>query len=115
MVRKEWSFIIVLLFSIIVAVFAVINVKAVEVDYLVGTAHWPLVLVILGSAMLGALVVGFAGSARLYSMKKEIRSLRKRNEHLINDQRSSDHKTKKDRVSKKNTSQTANSSDNSIS
>ncbi|WP_408007049.1 lipopolysaccharide assembly LapA domain-containing protein [Pseudalkalibacillus sp. A8] len=113
--RREWSFIIVLLFSIIVAVFAVINVDAVEVDYLFGTAQWPLVLVILGSALLGALTVGFAGSARLYSMKKEIRSLRKRNEHLINNHRSTDNKTKKDRVSKKNTAQPTNSADNSMS
>ncbi|WP_349407993.1 lipopolysaccharide assembly LapA domain-containing protein [Pseudalkalibacillus sp. SCS-8] len=78
--RREWSYILVLLFAIIVAVFAVINVEAVEVDYLFGTAQWPLVLVILGSALIGALSIGIAGSVRFMAMRKELRSLRKENE-----------------------------------
>lgn len=83
--RREWSLIIVLLFAIIVAVFAVINVEAVEVHYVFGTAQWPLVLVILGSALLGALTVGFAGSVRFLAMKRELRSLRRENQQMKTD------------------------------
>ncbi|MGM7702150.1 LapA family protein [Pseudalkalibacillus sp. Hm43] len=92
--RREWSLIIVLLFAIIVAVFAVINVDAVEVDYLFGTAQWPLVLVILGSALLGALTVGFAGSVRFLSMKKELRLLRRENQQLNADSKNRTEKEK---------------------
>ncbi|MCF6138063.1 LapA family protein [Pseudalkalibacillus berkeleyi] len=80
--RREWSFIIVLLFAIVVAVFAVINVDSVEVHYLFGSSQWPLVLVILGSALLGAITIGFAGSVRFFSMRKELRNLQKENQQL---------------------------------
>ncbi|WP_257346256.1 LapA family protein [Pseudalkalibacillus decolorationis] len=80
--KREWSFIIVLLFAMIVAVFAVVNVEPVGVNYVFGTAQWPLVLVILGSAILGALTIGVAGSVRLLSMKRELRLLKRENEQL---------------------------------
>ncbi|WLD92211.1 lipopolysaccharide assembly LapA domain-containing protein [Alkalihalobacillus sp. AL-G] len=83
--KREWSLIIVLFFAIIVAVFAVINVEPVGVDYVFGTAQWPLVLVILGSAMLGALTVGAAGSVRYLSMKRELRSLLRENRQMKSD------------------------------
>lgn len=51
--NKQWTIIFALLFTLIVAIFAVINVRAVEVDYLFGTAEWPLILVILGSVLIG--------------------------------------------------------------
>ncbi len=98
--RREWSLIIVLLFAIIVAVFAVINVDAVEVDYLFGTAQWPLVLVILGLALLGALTVGFAGSVRFLSMKKELRMLRRENQQMNANSKKQIERTEKEKPAK---------------
>ncbi|MGP4080525.1 LapA family protein [Pseudalkalibacillus sp. R45] len=113
--RREWSFIIGLLFAIIIAVFAVINVETVEVDYLFGTAQWPLVLVILGSTMLGALAVGVAGSARFFSMKKELRALRKETRQLKGNPKSSIENAENDHVSNKNTTNSTNAADRSTS
>lgn len=59
--------------------FAVINVRAVEVDYLFGTAEWPLILVILGSVLMGALIVFSAGIFQVMKLKREIKMLRKEN------------------------------------
>ncbi|WP_342511151.1 lipopolysaccharide assembly protein LapA domain-containing protein [Sporosarcina sp. FSL K6-1522] len=56
--KIQWNLLLGLLFAIIIATFAVINVEPVEVNYLVAKAQWPLVLVILGSALLGAAVSG---------------------------------------------------------
>ena len=56
--KIQWNLLLGLLFAIIIAIFAVINVEPVEVNYLVAKAQWPLVLVILGSALLGAAVSG---------------------------------------------------------
>ncbi len=44
--------------------FAVINVRSVEVDYLFGRSEWPLILVILGSVLMGALIVFSVGIFR---------------------------------------------------
>lgn len=54
----QWNLILALLFALIVAIFAVVNVKPVLVDYVFGTAELPLILIILSSALLGGLIVG---------------------------------------------------------
>ncbi|MEC1242199.1 DUF1049 domain-containing protein, partial [Bacillus paralicheniformis] len=41
--NKQWTLIAALIFTLIVAVFAVINVEPVKVDFLFGTAEWPLI------------------------------------------------------------------------
>ncbi|MBA5711687.1 DUF1049 domain-containing protein [Bacillus velezensis] len=77
--NKQWTIIFALLFTLIVAIFAVINVRGVEVDYLFGTAEWPLILVILGSVLMGALIVFSAGIFQVMKLKREIKMLRKEN------------------------------------
>src|SRR5699024_9707641 len=66
-------------------IFAVINVESVTVDYLFGTAQWPLVLIILASALVGGLVVGGFGIFRVFRMRREIRVLTKKNQQLQSD------------------------------
>ncbi|WP_456278156.1 LapA family protein [Bacillus sp. AK128] len=80
--KGQWTLIIALVFALIVAIFAVINVNPVSVDYLFGTASWPLILVILGSAAMGAFAVGAAGLFRVLLLQKRVRQLQKENEQL---------------------------------
>ncbi|TLS39276.1 LapA family protein [Pseudalkalibacillus caeni] len=80
--KKQWGLIIALIFALVIAVFAVINVDPVEVNYLFGTSEWPLVLVILGSVLMGGLLVLGVGLVRYYKLLHEIRSLKKENGKL---------------------------------
>ncbi|MGD6816678.1 LapA family protein [Metabacillus sp. 84] len=75
--QKQWSLFLVMFFALIVAVFAVINVEAVEVDYLFGQAQWPLILIVLGSVLMGALMAGYTGMSRIRFLKKENKALKK--------------------------------------
>ncbi|MEG7333538.1 LapA family protein [Bacillus sp. 0102A] len=75
--NKQWTIIFALIFTLIVAIFAVINVRSVEVDYLFGRSEWPLILVILGSVLMGALIVFSAGVFQVMKLKREIKALRK--------------------------------------
>ncbi|PLR90671.1 LapA family protein [Bacillus halotolerans] len=75
--NKQWTIIFALIFTLLVAVFAVINVRSVEVDYLFGRSEWPLILVILGSVLMGALIVFSAGIFQVMKLKREIKALRK--------------------------------------
>ncbi|MFN2745104.1 MULTISPECIES: LapA family protein [unclassified Bacillus (in: firmicutes)] len=75
--NKQWTLISALIFTLIVAVFAVINVEPVTVDFLFGTAEWPLILVILVSVLMGALIIGSAGAFQIMRLKKELRTLKK--------------------------------------
>ncbi|MGM8214218.1 LapA family protein [Bacillaceae bacterium W0354] len=78
---KQQSWIILsLVFALIIAVFAVINVDSVEVDFLFTTTHAPLILVILFSALLGSLlVVGFSFS-KIYQLQRQLREAKQYNE-----------------------------------
>ncbi|WP_240376467.1 LapA family protein [Bacillus piscicola] len=77
---SQASWILGLIAALIIAIFAVINVDAVTVNYLFGTAEWPLILVILGSVVMGAVIVGSFGMVRTYRLKREVRQWKKQAE-----------------------------------
>ncbi|TFB24907.1 DUF1049 domain-containing protein [Filobacillus milosensis] len=80
---KQQSWIVVsLVFAVIIAVFAVINVENVEVDFLFTTTTAPLILVILLSVLMGAiLIVGFSFS-KIFQLQRDVKQLRNENEQL---------------------------------
>ncbi|GAB2560402.1 LapA family protein [Gracilibacillus alcaliphilus] len=63
-------------FALIIAIFAVINVDAVEVNYLFGTGHAPLILVILFSVLMGALITAAVGLVRLIRVHRELKTVK---------------------------------------
>jgi lipopolysaccharide assembly protein A len=63
------------IFALLIATFAVINVGDVEINYLFGTAKWPLVLVILGSAVIGGLSVGLFGLIKVIQLQRQVKKL----------------------------------------
>jgi len=73
--KQQWTLICALLFALIIAIFSVINVEPVPVDYVFGTAQFPLIMVILGSALLGGFVVGLIGTIRMVRQNRRIRAL----------------------------------------
>ena len=77
--KFQWSLLLALVFAIIVAIFAVVNVDSVPVDYVFGTAQWPLILVILGSALLGAIVSGSVAIFRSFVWQRRVKQLEKDN------------------------------------
>ncbi|MCP3025569.1 lipopolysaccharide assembly LapA domain-containing protein [Halobacillus sp. A5] len=74
--KGQTYFIFALIIAILIAVFAVINVGSVQVNYLFGTGEAPLILVILGSVLMGGLITFSVGAVRFYRMKRENKSLR---------------------------------------
>ncbi|WP_243290667.1 lipopolysaccharide assembly protein LapA domain-containing protein [Bacillus sp. FJAT-47783] len=83
--KKQSALILSLLFALIVSIFAVINVEPVEVDYLFGTANWPLVLVIVCSALMGAITVMSLGVVRFFSLQRQVNKLQRENDMLKKD------------------------------
>jgi lipopolysaccharide assembly protein A len=76
-VKIQWNMLFGIIFALIVAVFAVINVDSVSVNYLFGVGQWPLILVILISVLLGGLIIGSAGMIRIYSLQRRVKQLEK--------------------------------------
>lgn len=71
--RIQWTLIAALIFALITAIFAVINVDPVQVNFLFGTFNAPLILLILGCTLLGAIIVG---SYSIYTQYRTHRKLK---------------------------------------
>ncbi len=75
--KLQWLLLIGLIFAVIIAVFAVVNVDDVPVNYVFGESEWPLILVILASALLGFLLSSVLAIVRNYQMQRKIKTLQK--------------------------------------
>ncbi|WP_347549452.1 lipopolysaccharide assembly protein LapA domain-containing protein [Pseudalkalibacillus hwajinpoensis] len=80
--KGQWGLVVALTFALIIAVFSVVNVDPVQVNYVFGTSDWPLVLVILGSVLMGAILVLGFGMVKYYRLKRELKALKKENVKL---------------------------------
>lgn len=80
--KFQWTLLLGIAFALIVAVFAVINVEPVTVNYLFGESKWPLILVILSSVLMGGIIVGSVGLLRMFVLQREIKMLKKQNQAL---------------------------------
>lgn len=80
--KFQWTLLLGIGFALIVAVFAVINVDAVTVNYLFGQAEWPLILIILGSVLMGGIIVGSVGIFRMYVLQRKVKVLEKEKDRL---------------------------------
>lgn len=75
--KNQWTLLIGLVFAIIIAIFAVVNVDQVPVNYIFGEAYWPMILVILGSALIGAVISASFVFFNLFSKTRQIKHLTK--------------------------------------
>lgn len=82
--KIQWTLICALVFALLTAVFAVINVEPVQVNFGFAQTNTPLILVILTSTLLGGLIVGMFGIIRQYRLQRRIRGLEKRVHELEN-------------------------------
>ena len=75
--KAQWNLIFTLIFALITAVFAVINVEPVRVNFLFAQTDIPLILIIIGSTLLGGLIVLFIGMMRQFKLRRTIKQLEK--------------------------------------
>ncbi|GAK06352.1 lipopolysaccharide assembly LapA domain-containing protein [Geomicrobium sp. JCM 19038] len=75
--RGQWTLILGLVAALMISIFAVINVDSVTVDFMFTTAQVPLILIILGSVLMGGVIVGAVGLLKVYKLQQEIKRLKK--------------------------------------
>ncbi|MBP1947646.1 LapA family protein [Virgibacillus litoralis] len=80
--RGQSYVILAIIFVIIVAVFAVINVDPVEVNYLFGSGEAPLILVILFSVLMGGIITASVGLIKMIHLQRERKYLLAENNQL---------------------------------
>lgn len=75
--KIQWTIIAGLIFTVMIALFSYLNIVEVPVNYYFGEANWPLILVILGSTLIGAFISSCFSSIRMFQMKHKISLLQK--------------------------------------
>ncbi|GGL41033.1 LapA family protein [Sporolactobacillus putidus] len=73
--KKQWSLLFALIFTLIVVLFSIGNVENVTFNFLFGNARLPLILIILGFFLLGSLLVGLFTYYKIYVQQRRIRQL----------------------------------------
>lgn len=82
MMRGQTYVILSIILIIIISVFAVSNVKLVEVNFLVWSGESPLILVILFSVLMGGIVTATVGSIKIIRLQREKKSIIKHNKQM---------------------------------
>lgn len=78
--KNQWRVIVGLLLVLVIVVFAVLNSQSVPVNFGFAKISGPLILIILGSAIIGALVGVITSVTTILDQKKRIKNLIKDNE-----------------------------------
>ncbi|OIJ21965.1 hypothetical protein BKP45_04620 [Anaerobacillus alkalidiazotrophicus] len=80
--KGQWGLIVGFIVALLIAIFSVINMTPVTVNYVLGTAQWPLVIVIISSVLMGGILVGGVGLYGVYKLKNQLRKIQVENEAL---------------------------------
>lgn len=80
--KTQTALILGLVFALVIAIFAVINVDPVKVHYGLGSAEWPLIIVILFSVLLGGLAIFMFSLFRTIALKRRNKELLQQIEKL---------------------------------
>lgn len=81
--KNQWRIIVGLVLAFIIVIFAVLNNQDVEISFGFTQLNAPLVLVIMGSAFIGAVVIALVATSGYLKQKKTIKELR--NQALTDD------------------------------
>ncbi|SFH92511.1 LapA family protein [Pisciglobus halotolerans] len=71
--KKQWTTIVAIILMVIVSFFAISNMENVPVNFMFKTVTWPLIMVILGSLLLGALIAVLISTGSMYRNRKQIK------------------------------------------
>ncbi|KRK46366.1 LapA family protein [Dellaglioa algida] len=69
--KKQWRTIIALFIVIIIAIFSVLNVKEVSINFWFTQIKMPMILILLLSIFAGALLIGLLTTSATLKLKKE--------------------------------------------
>lgn len=75
--KRQWKVILGFILVLIIVIFAVLNNQEVPVNFGFTKIFSPLILIIIGSAIIGALVIFLTSSATMFQQKRQVKQLQK--------------------------------------
>lgn len=83
--KNQWRIIIGLVLTLMIVIFAVLNNMNVPVNFGFSQFSAPLIIVIIGSAFLGAVIVALVATGTMWQQRREIKQLRQQVDSLTKD------------------------------
>lgn len=74
--KKQWKVFLGFILVLLIVIFALSNSQEIPVNFLINKIYLSLVLVIIGSALIGALIVLLTSGATMFQQRKEIKQLK---------------------------------------
>ncbi|WP_125579770.1 lipopolysaccharide assembly protein LapA domain-containing protein [Levilactobacillus cerevisiae] len=94
--KNQWRIVVTILLVIVVAVFAILNVASVPVSFGFTTVHWPLILILLVSILIGAVLMILFSTINTFQHNRAYKELEKTSgEHLATLQAENDRLNKR--------------------
>ncbi|MCO7126404.1 lipopolysaccharide assembly protein LapA domain-containing protein [Sporolactobacillus shoreicorticis] len=81
--KKQWRILLVLIFTLIIVLFSIANVETVGFSFLFGVVRLPLILVIIGSLLIGAVLIGLFTYSTIYKQRHRIGKLERELRRII--------------------------------
>lgn len=78
--KDQWRIVITILLIIIVAIFAILNVDSVPVSFGFTTVHWPLILILLVSILIGAILMMLFSTINTVQHNRAYKTLEKKSQ-----------------------------------
>lgn len=75
--KNQWRIIVGLVLTLLIVLFAVMNNMDVPINFGFSQLRAPLVIIIIGSAFLGAIVIALVATSTIWQQRKEIKKLKK--------------------------------------
>ncbi|GMA47213.1 lipopolysaccharide assembly LapA domain-containing protein [Tetragenococcus muriaticus] len=75
--KNQWRIILGLVLTLLIVLFAVMNNMDVPINFGFSQLSAPLVIIIIGSAFLGAIVIALVATSTIWQQRKEIKGLKK--------------------------------------
>jgi len=75
--RKQWNRVLLVILILVVVIFSVLNVDPVNINFGFTTVEMPLVVVIIGTLLIGLLIAVIGSTSMVLKERNEKRKLRK--------------------------------------
>lgn len=81
--KNQWRIVVTILLIIVVAIFAILNVASVPVSFGFTTVHWPLILILLVSILIGAVLMILFSTINSWQHNRAYKELEKTSQEKI--------------------------------
>lgn len=85
--KNQWRIVLGLILTLLIVIFAVLNNLPVAINFAFTKVTIPLIVVIIGSAFIGAIIVSLVSTGTMWQQKREIKKL---NQQIAETQASND-------------------------